>query len=223
MKKTVKMKKQLIYIFALLISGMSYAQDSDAKKLLDEVSTKMTSYKNMQIDFSSVLVNREAGINENDEPPINGKIAIAGDKYNLNYLGSNFVYDGQKLYVINHDEKEVSVNDEDLDDDSGFIYPSKLFTFYKEGYNYKLDRTVTIKGKVIQFVVLTPIDSNSEIVKVELGIEKKTKHIYMMTQVGANGAVTTFKINNFEGDKELSNTTFSFDRAKYKKLNYLID
>lgn len=217
------MKKQLIYIFALLISGMSYAQDSDAKKLLDEVSTKMTSYKNMQIDFSSVLVNREAGINENDEPPINGNIAIAGDKYNLNYLGSNFVYDGQKLYVINHDEKEVSVNDEDLDDDSGFIYPSKLFTFYKEGYNYKLDRTVTIKGKVIQFVVLTPIDSNSEIVKVELGIEKKTKHIYMMTQVGANGAVTTFKINNFKGDKELSNNIFSFDRAKYKKLNYLID
>ncbi len=44
----------------------------------------------------------------------------------------------------------------------------------------------TIKGRKIQFVDLTPIDSNSDIVKVELGIDAKTKHIYKLIQTGAN-------------------------------------
>ncbi len=97
----------------------------------------MGAYKNMYIAFSSTLSNEDAGIKEGDEPPIRGEINLQGEKYNLNYLGNNFIFDGKKLYVINHDEKEIAITDGDLDGDDGFIYPSKLLTFYKEGYNFK--------------------------------------------------------------------------------------
>tara|TARA_R110001632_G_scaffold80454_6_gene179925 strand:- start:7619 stop:8293 length:675 start_codon:yes stop_codon:yes gene_type:complete len=224
MKKMDRMKKVGLFLIAFIICTTAFSQESEkAKALLDEVSLKMGAYTNMQIGFSTSLVNIEAGINENDELPTNGKITLQGEKYNLDYLGSNFVFDGNKLYVVNHDEKEVTINDQDLSEDDGFIYPSKLLTFHQEGYNYSMSKLVNIKGRKIQFVELTPIDSASEIVKVHLGIDSKTKHIYQLIQFGANGAKTTLTINQFKSNQIISDQLFKFDKAKYEKLDYLID
>ncbi|CAL2076160.1 outer membrane lipoprotein carrier protein LolA [Tenacibaculum sp. 190524A05c] len=217
------MRKLGLLLIALLIGTSVTAQDSStqAKSLLDEVSSKMGAYKNMTIGFTSTLVNEEAGIT--NDPPIRGNITIAGEKYNLNYLGNNFVFNGKKLVVINTEEKEVTITDGDLEEEDGFIYPSKLLTFYKEGYNYAMGTVKNNKGRKVQYVDLTPIDSNSDIIKVQLGIDAKTKHIYKLVQIGSNGAVTTFTINKFKSDQPISENLFSFDKAKYEKQGYLID
>ena len=217
-----RMKKVGLFLIAFTMSTIVFSQEK-AKQLLDEVSVKMGAYTNMQINFSTSLVNKDAGIKENDELPINGKITLQGEKYNLDYLGNTFIFGGNKLYVINHDEKEITTNDQDLSEDDGFIYPSKLLTFYKEGYNYEMGEMINMKGRKIQFVELTPIDSNSEIVKVSLGIDSKTKHIYQLIQFGANGAKTTLTINQFKSNQVISDQLFQFDKAKYEKLDYLID
>lgn len=218
------MKKIGILFLSVFISTIAFSQNSaKAKSLLDEVSTKMGAYKNMGIQFSTSFSNPEAGIKENDEPPIRGLITLQGEKYNLNYLGNTFIYDGTKLYVINHDDKEISINEDDLSEDGGFIYPSKLLTFYKEGYNFEMGKLQTINGKKIQFITLNPIDSDSEIIKVELGIDAKTKHIYQLIQTGANNAKTKLTITNFKSNQSLSDNFFKFNEKKYKDLNYLID
>lgn len=221
----MKFKTTLVFIFSLLlVSNISFGQSSEeAKKLLDEVSTKMSSYKNMYIGFSQSLINLEAGIKEGDEPPIRGEVNLAGEKYRLDYLGNQFIFDGKKLYVINNDEKEISVTDGDLDDEDGFIYPSKLLTFYKQGYNFEMGKLQTVKGRKLQFVTLYPIDSNSEIVKVELAIDAKTKHIVQLIQTGENGSKTTFTITNFKSNLNLSDDFFNFDKEKYLKKKYIID
>ena len=217
------MKKLGILFIGLFISLNIIAQDTsaDAKKLLDEVSTKKSANVNMIIGFNSSLINKEAGIT--NDPPIRGEITLSGEKYNLNYLGNVFIFDGNKLYVINNDEKEISITDGDMGEDDGFIYPSKLLTFYKEGYNFEMGKLKNSKGRKIQYVTLNPIDSNSDIVKVELAIDAKTKHIYKLIQIGSNGSKTIFTINEFKSDQTLSNNFFSFDKEKYKKLNYTID
>lgn len=202
---------------------VGFAQENNAKTLLDEVSSKMGAYTNMTIAFSSSLSNEDAGIKEGDEPPNKGVIILQDEKYNLDYLGNTFIFDGKKLYVINHDEQEIAINDGDFDTDDGFIYPSKLLTFYKEGYSFSMGKIKTIKGKKIQFVELTPIDSASDIVKVELGIEMSTKHIYQLTQTGANTSKTTFLITAFKNNQELPKVTFTFDKDSYLKKNYTID
>ncbi|MGB0891986.1 MAG: LolA family protein [Flavobacteriaceae bacterium] len=216
------MKKLGILFLGLLLSVNVTAQDSSvkAKQLLDEVSTKMGAYKNMYIGFSSVLTNEEVGIKDD---PIRGNITLQGEKYNLNYLGNNFLFDGTKLYVINNEEKEIAVTDGDLDEEDGFIYPSKLLTFYKEGYNFSMGKIIIIKGRKVQFVDLIPIDSNSEIVKVQLGIDAKTKHIYKLVQIGGNGSTTTFTINQFKSNQAISKKLFTFEKEKYLKNNYTID
>ena len=218
------MKKTGILFIYLFIATVAFAQSAKkAKSLLDEVSAKMGAYENMYIGFSQTLSNEEAGIKEGDEPPINGEINLKGEKYRLNYLGNHFIYDGAKLYVINHDEKEISISDNDLSDDDGFIYPSKLLTFYKEGYNLEMGKLQNIKGKKIQFVTLNPIDSNSEIIMVELGIDVKTKHIYKLIQTGINASKTMFTINEFKKNEDLSENFFSLNKTKYLSDNYTID
>ena len=164
-----KIKNSCLLLIGIIIHFQSVAQNNNTVQLLlDEVSTKMSSYTNMQISFNTTLSNEDAGITEEDEAPIFGNIALENEKYNLNYLNTNFIFDGKKLYIINHEEKEISINQGDFDEEDGFIYPSKLLTFYKEGYTYEMGKTKTIKGKKIQFIELTPIDSNSEIVNMQL-------------------------------------------------------
>ncbi len=107
--------------------------------------------------------------------------------------------------------------------DDGFIYPSKLLTFYKEGYIFEMGDLKKLKGRQIQFVTLIPIDSNSDITKVELAIDAKTLHIYKLIQIGANGSKTTFTISNFKSNQTLPSNYFSFDEEKYKKLKFTID
>ena len=224
MKKTDKMNKIWLFVITLIVNTSAFAQQKDeARILLDDVSTTMKSYNNMTLDFSTSLINEEAGINEDDELPTKGSITLQGEKYNLNYLGNTFIFNGLKLFVINYDEKEIMINDQDFEEDEGVIYPSKLLTFYKEGYNYKMGLIKNIKGRKIQFVDLTPIDTESEIVKVNLGIDIKTRHIYKLIQFGDNGTKTILTIDQFKSNQNISNELFQFDRNSYEKLGYLID
>ena len=219
-----RIKKIGILLIVFSYGSVAFSQQEiKAKELLDEVSMKMASYDNIQLEFSTSLVNEEAGINENDELPNFGKIILKGEKYNLNFLGNSFVFDGNQLYVINHDDKEISINDDYLNEDEGFIYPSKLLTFYENGYNYSMDNLVTKNGKKIQYVKLIPIDSNSEIVEVKLAVDLKTKHIYQLIQLGSNETKTILTILQFKNNLNITDELFELDKEAYEKQGYLID
>ena len=91
-----------------------------------------------------------------------------------------------------------------------------MLSFYKDGFTYQMDIEQNVQGRKIQFVKLTPIDSNSEIKYVLLGIDVKTKHIYRLIEIGKNSTKTTLTVNSFKTNETLSKTLFTFDQAKYK-------
>ena len=96
------------------------------------------------------------------------------------------------------------------------LLPSKILSFYENGYTYKLDIQQNIKGRKIQYVNLTPIDSNSELKSILLGIDAQTKHIYNLIQIGKNGSKTTLTVNSFKTNQPISKTLFTFDANKYQ-------
>ena len=187
-----------------------------AKTLLDEVYNKVKSYDNIFVDFKYSLNNEEANINTETR----GDVTMQGDKYLFNYLGSKQVYDGKKVYTVVPENEEVTI-EEKLDDENT-ITPSKMLTFYKQGHNYDWDILQNIQGRKIQFVKLTPIDTNSEIKSILLGIDVETKHIYKLIETGKNGTKTTITVNSFKIDQPLSKTLFTFDENKYKNDGYYI-
>ena len=210
--------KKVVLVFALAFSAfMVNAQNSNkSKALLDEVYNKVKSYDNIYVDFKFDLNNAEAGINQETR----GDVTLAGNKYIFNYLGSQQIYDGNKVYTIVPENEEVTI--EDKSDDENAMTPSKMLTFYKEGHNYEWDILQNVQGRKIQYVKLTPIDSDSEIKSRLLGIDMGTKHIYKLIETGKNGTKTTITVNSFKTDQPLSKTLFTFDEAKYKDEGYFI-
>ena len=190
---------------------MSFGQDSKAKALLDEVSQKAKSYNNISIDFKYVLDNTA----ENIKQETRGDVVMQGDKYRLNILGATRIYDGKTLYSISPDDEEVTISTENPDDENS-ITPSKMLSFYEDGYTYKMDIIQDVKGRKIQYVKLTPMDSNSEIKNVLLGIDAQTKHIYNLIEIGKNGTKTTLTVNSFKTNEPISKSLFTFDKNKYK-------
>lgn len=202
--------KNLIVILAFLISTIGIAQ-SNAKALLDEVNEKVNSYNNISIDFKYSLKNVSEDINQETR----GNVVIEGDKYMLNILGITRVFDGKTLYTISPEDEEVTISSDNTEDENT-ITPSKMLSFYKEGYTYEMDITQDVKGRKIQYVKLYPIDTNSEIKQVLLGVDAKTKHIYNLIEIGKNGTRTTLTVNSFKTNEPISKTLFTFDANKYK-------
>lgn len=210
------MKKLFVLAF-VLTSTFSMAQNAaKAKSLLDEVYNKVQSYKNIHVEFKYALQNTEANINQETR----GDVTLQGDKYLFNYLGSQQLFDGKKVYTIVPENEEVTI--ENKSEDVNTVTPSKMLTFYKSGHNYEWDVLQNIQGRKIQFVKLTPIDTHSEIKSILLGIDIETKHIYRLIETGKNGTKTTITVNSFKTDQPLSKTLFTFDESKYKNEGYYI-
>lgn len=203
--------KNLVTVLAIIVGFFGNAQESEkAKALLDEVSEKVKSYDNISIDFKYVLNNSEENINQETR----GDVIMEGDKYLLNILGITRIYDGETLYTISPEDEEVTISSENTEDENT-ITPSAMLSFYEEGYSYAMDIVQNVMGRKIQYVKLTPIDSNSEIDYVLLGIDTKTKHIYNLIEKGSNSTTTTLTVNSFKTNEPLSKTLFTFDETKY--------
>ena len=206
--------------FNFLAVGMFQAQNQDpnAKALLQLVNEKVNSYQNIQIDFSYVLENEL----ENIRQETRGKLTVEGDKYVLEILGIQRIFDGQKLFTISPEDEEVTISEENLEDNNT-ISPSTLLNFFEEGYNYSMDIKQTKYGRNIQYIKLTPIDSESEIRYALLGVEEKTKHIYNLIEMGDNATKTTLTIANFQTNITIPKSFFKFEASNYKGfyINYL--
>ena len=209
--------KKIIVLVVFFTSALSMAQNSaKAKSLLDEVYNKVKSYDNIFVDFKYALHNSEANINQETR----GDVTMQGDRYVFNYLGSQQLFDGKKVYTIVPENEEVTIENKSTDENT--ITPSKMLTFYKTGHTYEMDILQTIQGRKIQFVKRIPIDTNSEIKSILLGVDAETKHIYRLIETGKNGTKTTITVNSFKTNQPLSKTLFTFDEAKYKKEGYYI-
>ncbi len=219
MKKYKQMKNILSFTFAIFTFFTTFSQnEEDAKNLLDRVSNKMNSYNNVFVDFDYVLDNKA----EDVQQKLSGDVIMQGDKYVVNLFGSTQIYDGSKTYTIIPENEEVNISDADIDSDNTFT-PSKFYTFYKNGYTYSLGDIEKIGVKQIQFVKLIPIDTNSDVNSILVGVDLKTEHIFQIIEVGKNETRTILTAKIIKTNQDIDSSLFSFDEKKYEELNYMIN
>ena len=205
------MRNYILLLWTLFsFIGQAQSRTSEAQQLLDEVSAKVKSYDSMTLEFKYVLENTE----ENIRQETRGDVTLQNDKYVLNILGITRIYDGKSLVTISAEDEEVTISSNNTTDENT-ITPSKLLSFYKEGYTYNMDINQNIMGRKIQYIKLIPIDSDSEIKYVLLGIDSSTKHVYNLIEIGSNDTKTTLTINSFKTNQPLSKTFFEFDVKNY--------
>ena len=209
--------KIIVSIFSLFLM-ISSLKAQNTKSLLSEVSNKVKSYENIQIDFKYSLENTR----ENVKQDTRANITLKGDNYVLNMLGVTRIFDGKTIYTIVPEDEEVTISNYSKEDDKS-ISVSEMLTFYENGYNYKMDIQQNIRGRKIQFIKLNPIDSNTEIKNILLGIDMQTKHIYKLIQIDSSGTSYTITVNSFKTNQPISQNLFIFDKEKYINQGYYIN
>ena len=215
------MKKAYTLLILILNTLVIFSQnDPKAEELLNKVSENIKGYESMYININHNLSNLEEDIDQTNKVSFVKK----GTKYNVKWNNITFIYDGEKLFTINPDDEEVTVSTEYLDEEST-ITPNKILTFFEDGYEFKMDITqdVTVLDyyeqrtrKLLQYIKLIPIDSESEIDYILLAVEKKNNRIYKSIEKGKNGTTTTYTITSFEVDLPLDDDLFLFNKKEYK-------
>jgi outer membrane lipoprotein-sorting protein len=202
--------KNLIFITLAIFTISLQAQNyKKAESLLNEVSSKVKGYDNMVIDFKYTLeaasVNRET----------RGDVSIQGEKYVLNLMGTTQMFDGEKIYTIIPENEEINISTY-IEEEENNITPSKMFSFYEEGYNYEMAAAKNVNGRNIQYIKLTPKDSDAEVKNILLGIDSQTKHIYNLIQTQENDTKITITVKSFKTDQELAKNLFTFEENRYE-------
>ena len=213
------MKNLIRLIFILLVGSISFveAQEQRAEALLDQISESLAQFDNISISFTYELVNRKELVQQKEQ----GSLIIKGDAYLLKLMGIKQLSDGLNKHTINPENKEVLIESLNNDFEEG-LSPSKIFSFYKQGYRFEWDITQTLYGdRKIQYIKLIPIDTYSQAAYLLLGIDTRTKRIYRLIEIGNDGTETTLTISSFNTNVQIPKNTFVFSESDYP--NYYID
>jgi len=210
---TVKLNFILKFIVLLIIPFcVVYSQDHDKSRLLlDKVSKNMLSKENMSFEFVYKLENSKEKISQE----IIGNAQISGEKYKLNFMDIQQIYDGNKTYTIIPENEEINIDSGDGNSDL-MIKPTNLITFYTSGYGYEWDIKQIVMGRTIQYVKLLPIEENTDVKYLLIGIDINNLILYKIIEIGKNGTNTTLKIINQSYNTALPKNHFKFNPESYK-------
>jgi len=203
------------YIFSIItlfvLSFQTFAQT--AQEWLDQVNAVYSKTPTYYIKFD---------IKENGQNKIEtGEVYAAKEKYNLNAMGINQIYDGKTLYTIAKNDKEVTVSLPEKDSDD-LLTPVKVLGMYKSGYNLALDKTNSIDGKKIQYVKLTPKDTKSDTQYILVGINTSNKTLYQFQEFSKNGSSRTITVKDYIENLIIPRALFKFDKSKFENDGYVV-
>ena len=203
--------KKIILLFTLFSLNLVHSQnDIRAEKLLNSVSEKIDSSETFKINFTYTLENLIENINQDSD----GSIVIKDDNYLLEFMGIKQLCDSKKVYSIVPENEEIIISNIE-EDESETIKPSKLLKFYREGYLILWDKKELILEKEIQFVKLIPINSNSDIDYLQLGIDISNNDIVKLIEIGKNKTKTILTVNQLQYDIEIDLNFFVFSEEDY--------
>jgi len=203
MRKTIS-----VILTFLVLSGFAQIKDQKASALLDEVSAKTKSYKSIKADFSYMMENKQAKINEEKK----GTLLLSGDKYRLTVSGQTVICDGKTIWTYIEESNEVQINNLDNKDDA--LTPSKLLTSYNANYKSRIISDKAQTDPNIETIELTP-NSNKSITKAIVAVDKTKKQVTVFSLYDKNGNIFTYKILKFQTDLPSNPADYTFEKSKF--------
>ena len=212
--------KQLILIASfLLISVYGFSQqDSKAKEILEKVTKTTQSHASIEGKFSFSMNNTAQNIQEKYV----GNIILKGKKYKLNIpqMGLDVTCDGKTIwtYMVNSNEVSISNLDENTED---LMDPSKIFTIYERGFNYKFAGESVDGGVAVYNIDLIPQKPTGDVQKILLMIDKQKMMIRGANITGKDGNRYNLSVSQFKTDGAYKDSDFVFDPKKYQGIEVI--
>ncbi|RQP09598.1 MAG: outer membrane lipoprotein carrier protein LolA [Chryseobacterium sp.] len=205
--------KKFSLLFLALTFGFAAGQriDQKAKGILDRVSNNYKSKNNSYFKF--VYGSGKGKVTKNET----GIFYNAKDKYKLNIMGTEQIYDGKKVYSVSPSDKEVTIAT--MSDAETAFSPMSFVDQYKKGYNVQYVGRRSVNGVNADVVKLTPTTSTG-IKEVNIFVNPANNQLVRIEQYSNDGNVGVITVVKYVENQKLSPNMFSFDRSKYQ--NYLI-
>lgn len=182
--------------------------DAKAKTILDAVANNYKSKNNVYFKFIY-----GTGDNKKVTKTEPGIFYSAKDQYKLKIMGTEQIFDGNKIYNISAEDQEVTVAKPTGSEQ--MFSPLSYIEQYKKGYNVKYVGKVNVNGVNSDYIKLTPIKNNG-IKEVNLFVNAAKKQLLKIEQFSNDNAVSVIAISNYVENQKLSNTMFTFDKNQYK-------
>jgi outer membrane lipoprotein carrier protein len=210
------MKRMFIISILSVFTMAGFAQqDAKAKEILEKVTKTTQGLASLEAKFSFEMNNAAEKIQEKSS----GTIVLKNKKYKLNIpqMGLQVTCDGKTIwtYMVNSNE----VNIANLDEDTGDLMdPSKIFTIYERGFNYKYLSETVEAGVPVYNIELTPQKPTGEIQKIKIMIDKQKMLIRGANMIGKDNNVYNVLVSEFKTDGAYNDADFVFDPKKYKGI-----
>lgn len=205
---------KFIYSFSLLlilgVAANAQKNDPEAKKILDEVSSKFKSFKTVQANFVYSVENADGKTLSSKK----GSVSMKGTKYRVSFNGQEIFCNGSTVWNYDKATNEVTVSK--LDAATGTITPQKLFTnFYDKDFLYTLNGVKKQGNKTLQEVQMTPTDKSKPFHTVYLLIDKIAKTIYSTKVLEKTGDRYSYSVVSLKPNKPMDDKLFVFDKNSY--------
>lgn len=197
---------------ATVASFSAQKVDAKAKTLLDAVSNQYKAKNNVYFKFVYGTGNGKKVTRT--EP---GIFYSAKDKYKLKIMGTEQIFDGNKIYNISAEDQEVTVAKPTGSEQ--MFSPLNYIEEYKKGYNVKYMGKLTVNGVKSDYIKLTPTTNNG-IKEVNLFINDAKKQIVKLEQFSSDNSVSVIAISDYKENQAINNAMFTFDKNQYK--NYIV-
>lgn len=188
--------------------------DPQAKALLDAVSKKFKTYRDVKADFVMKVQGDDNKVSDSKK----GSVFLKGTKYKILIAGQEIYCDGKTTWTYNKDADEVQVNN--YEPDSNTISPSKLFTnFYDKDFLYRMNKSTRENGKILEVIEMTPLNKSKPFFKVVVYVDKANKNILRTTVFEKGGNRYTYEVSRFSPDIKMDDSLFVFDPKLHPKAD----
>lgn len=195
-----------IYILPLLILLSLPAMSQDTKQAADiikKLSEKLQSLENLQADFTFTLYYPEDDFSDTQK----GKLVLSDSKYRLKIMGMLVLSNGEALWSINEDSKEVYLMDPEEND---LFNPQDIFELVDTDFTFSW---IERKGN-IAIIDMTP-KSDSEYTKIRMEVDTNKNQISKATYFSIDGNQYIIGITSFIANVSIDDSFFHYDSAKF--------
>ena len=216
------MKKHVFIVLSLVIVQLLPAQqdlsmagqDPAARKILDKLASQAQADYPVKVSFDYTY----ESLPENQHNTESGTLVLQQDKFRLSFGESDVFCDGKTVWNHMESVNEVYISDpeENNADDEFFLSnPSDLFTFYQEGFKYRLTRELSYEGNDCYEIDLFPNDLNKSYHTIKLLISKKDHRLLSAQALGKQGDNHTVMLKNYQKKVSVTESTFVFNTSSH--------
>lgn len=209
------MKNSILILLACLSASPLFAQQKEAKDVLDKTSEAFRRAGGIEAKFT---VKIEAKGQSNGL--LAGDIRLKGEKFFLKTTDAITWFDGKTQWSYLTDSEEVNISNP-TDEELQGINPYVLLSIYGQGFTYNMGKAKTYQGSPAYEVILTATDKHKDFSRITLYVTKDTyRPLYVAVELN-NGSRSDITITGYKQGLKFDDSLFVFDKKQYPRAEII--